>query len=138
MRLTFDRGQFAEELKQARAGKLQMMMLSNTAGAPDAEDQLNIAYGPARGEANYSNFDLPAYNAVYARLTQLPDGPERDGLVAQAQKLVAAYMPVKAQVHRIRAILTQPWLDGFDGNPFVHGFWRYVDIDAARRPPTGR
>jgi len=137
LRVQFERRPWPEQMKLARAGRLQMWMLATTASAPDAEDVLEAAYGPARGAGNYARFDLPEYNAVVARLQRLPDGPERDALMLQAQKLLVAWMPIKAHVHRIRPVLTQPWLIGYDGNPFVYGFARFVDVDPQRRATAG-
>jgi ABC-type transport system substrate-binding protein len=135
LRIVFDRGQWPENAKQARAGKLQMWLLSSSAGEPDVEDSLAIAYGPNKGEGNFSRFDLPAYNAAYERLLDLPDGPERAAAVLECEKLLLAYMPYKAQVHRVRAYFAQPWVTGWQANPFVYGWWRFVDIDPALRPP---
>jgi ABC-type transport system substrate-binding protein len=131
VRFVFERHQWPENMKQARAGKLQFWLLSNTADLPDAEAALQLGYGPMKGEGNYERFDLPAYNALFEKIQQAPDGPERLAMIAEAQKLLLAYMPMRAHVHRMRAYLSQPWLTGLDGNPFVYGFWRYLDIDPA-------
>ena len=48
------------------------------------------AYGPSKGEGNWSRFDLPEYNADFRRIHELPDGPERSAAIAQAQKLLLA------------------------------------------------
>ena len=68
----------------------------------------------------------------------LPDGPQRLALIAQANKLLIAYMPYKVHVHRIGTDLWQPWLLGFDRNLFVRDFWKYVDIDPALQARGGR
>jgi ABC-type transport system substrate-binding protein len=135
VRMVFERGQWPENAKQARAGKLQMWLLSNSASVPDVEDSLSLGYGPNKGEGNFARFDLPAYNAAYEHLVQLPDGPERAALVLECEKLLLAYMPYKAHAHRVRAYLSQPWFTGWPANPFVYGWWRFVDIDPALRPP---
>ena len=134
IRIVFDRRQWPEQMKQSRAGKLQMWVLGGSADEPDAEDLLGIAYGPNKGEGNFSRFDLPEYNDAFRKIQELPDGPERNAVINDAQRLLLAYMPMKAHVHRVRMILTQPWLVGYPANPFVNGFWRFLDIDAARRP----
>jgi len=43
---------------------------------------------------------------------------------------------MKAHSYRIRLVLSQPWLEGYPANPFVSGYWRFLDIDPARRPAT--
>jgi ABC-type transport system substrate-binding protein len=133
--MVFDRGQFSEQLRQARAGALQMWILSSTADSPDADESLVLGYGPNRGDGNFSRFDLPAFDALYDKVHTLPDGPERTAAILAAQKLLLAYMPMKANVHRVRAMISQPWLIGYASNAFNYGYWRFLDIDAARRPP---
>jgi ABC-type transport system substrate-binding protein len=133
--MVFDRGQFPEQMKAARAGALQIWFLSNIAAYPDAEESLVLAYGPNKGEGNFSRFDLPAYNAAFEKAHALADGPERAAAIRTAEKLLLAYMPMKAHVHRVWPMITQPWLVGWPSNAFDYGFWRFLDIDAARRPP---
>ena len=121
-------------MKQARAGKLQMWTVGGSSDEPDPEDLLALAYGPSKGEGNWSRFDLPDYNVAFRRIQQLPDGPERSAAIDEAQKLLSAWMPLKTHLHRVRLVLSQPWLEGYPANPFVNGYWRFLDIDAARRP----
>ncbi len=132
--VAFDRGQWPEQMKQARAGRLQVWLLSWSAAEPDFEDVLAMGYGPKKGEGNFARFDLPAFNADFRQILELPDGPARAAALDDAQKLLLAYMPYKAHVHRVRPVLTQPWLIGYPANPFVYGFWRFLDIDAEKRP----
>lgn len=134
IRLVFDRRPWPEQMKQARAGKLQMWTLGASSDEPDPEDLLMLGYGPDKGEGNWSRFDLPEYNAAWRRVKDLPDGPERSAAIAQAQRLLLAWMPLKTHLHRVRLVLAQPWLVGYPANPFVNGFWRFLDIDTARQP----
>jgi ABC-type transport system substrate-binding protein len=134
LRIVFDRRQWPEQMKQSRAGKLQMWTLGASSDEPDPEDLLALAYGPGKGGGNWSRFDLPDYNVEFRRIHELPDGPERSAAIAQAQKLLLAWMPMKTHFHRVRLVLAQPWLQGYPANPFVSGYWRFLDIDAARRP----
>ncbi len=136
LRIEFDYGQWGSQLKQAQAGKLMMWTLGSSASTPDGQDALTSAYGPLKGSDNFSNFDLPAFNQLFERMTALPDGPERLALFAQARRLLAAWMPIKAHTHRIRLAAIQPWLIGYRDHPFLRDFGRYVDIDAATQPPA--
>ncbi|MDE2369649.1 MAG: bicyclomycin resistance protein [Burkholderiales bacterium] len=133
IRMRFKVAQWPEHLKSARAGKLMMWGVGWTPTAPDGDDLLGLAYGPNAGQSNLARFDLPAYNAVYARQHELPDGPERQALMTLAQRYWAAYMPYKVHVHRIFTDLTHPWVLGYERNLYVRDFWRYVDIDPQRQ-----
>ena len=108
-----------------------------TAGTPDAEDFMVLAYGPNKGQSNKARFDLPAYNAVYQAQRVLPDGPERQAAITEAKKLVVAYMPYKIHVHRIYTDLAQPWVIGYHRNTFTGQgrSWRLMDVDPALQAP---
>lgn len=129
IRLKVRFGQWPELLKLSRAGKLQMWGVAWACSVPDAEDFLLLTYGAAKGQSNHARFDLPQYNQLFDRLHVMPNGPERQTLIDEAKRLQVAYMPYKAEVHRIFTDLTQPWVVGYHRNIFVRDFWRYVDID---------
>ena len=131
IRMEFKTAKWPENLKASRAGKLMMWGVGWSAGAPDGDTFLALGYGPNRGQANHARFDLPAFNALYEKQRSLPDGPERQALMAEAAKLMVAYMPYKVHVHRIWTDLTHPWVLGYHRNVFVREFWKYVDIDTA-------
>ncbi|TDP13171.1 ABC-type transport system substrate-binding protein [Roseateles asaccharophilus] len=129
VRIEFKTAKWPENLKSANAGKLMMWGVSWVATAPDGDTFLALGDGRAKGQANKSRFDLPAYNELYQKQKLLPNGPERQALMEQAAKLMIAYMPYKITVHRLFTDLAQPWVIGFDRNVFIRDFWQYVDID---------
>ncbi|MBH9553638.1 ABC transporter substrate-binding protein [Inhella gelatinilytica] len=127
-------GQWPEQLKQARAGKLQLWFLGSTANYPDPIGMLARLYGPQSGNQNYSRFKLPAYDRLYEKVQTLPDGPERQALLREIQRLQVAYMPMKVHVHRIVNDLAHPWVLGYRRPLFRNEFWHLIDIDPARKP----
>jgi len=133
VRLKFRFGKWPENLKAANAGRLQMWGVGWSATAPDGDAFLGLGYGPNKGQANKSRFDLPAYNKIYARQKRLPNGPERQALMTEAQRLLVAYMPFKAEVHRIYTDMAQPWVIGYDRNIYMRDFWAFVDIDVEQQ-----
>ena len=135
IRIVFKTAKWPENLKASSAGKLMMWGVGWTVNTPDAEDFLNLAYGPNKGQANKSRFDLQAYNRIYRAQRVLPDGPERQALIDEAKRLVVAYMPFRVHVHRIFTDLVQPWVVGYDRNLFtgMGRTWRYLDVDTSLR-----
>ena len=129
IQMEFKTAKWPENLKSSRAGKLMMWGLGWSAGQPDADTFLALGYGPNKGQANHARFDLPAFNALYDKQRQMPDGPERLAVIEEAKKLMIAYMPYKIHVHRTFTDLAQPWVLGYHRNIFVREFWKYVDID---------
>jgi ABC-type transport system substrate-binding protein len=130
VRIKFRIAQWPENLKASRAGKLMMWGVGWSAG-PDGAGFLELGYGPNKGQANHSRFDLPAFNAIHEKQKALPNGPERQALMTQAQALMVAYVPYKVHVHRIWTDLAQPWVVGYQRNVFLREFWKFVDIDSA-------
>ncbi len=139
LRLVVRLSQWPENLKASRAGKLMMWIVGWSVSSPDGDGFLQLAYGPNKGQANHARFNLPAFDEVYRRQKRLPDGPERQAAMDEAQRLLIAYMPYKIHVHRIFTDLAHPWVVGYHRNVFMREFWQYVDVDpavaAARRRP---
>ena len=131
VRIEFKTAKWPENLKSSRAGKLMMWGVGWVAGAPDGDTFLALGFGPNKGQANHSRFDLPAYNQLYLKQREMPDGPERLAVMADAKKLMVAYMPMKIHAHRVFTDLAHPWVVGYHRNIFVREFWKYVDIDNA-------
>jgi ABC-type transport system substrate-binding protein len=129
LRVVFRSANWPDNLKQSSAGKLMMWGVGWSAGAPDGQTFLSLGYGGNKGQANKSRFDLPAFNQAYERQKHLPDGPERQAAMDEAQRLMVAYMPYKLHAHRIFTDLAHPWVIGYHRNNFVRESWKWIDID---------
>jgi len=136
IRMRFKIAQWPENLKSSRTGKLMMWGVAWLAGSPDGDTFLALGYGPNKGAANHARFNLPAFNELYIRQNKLPDGPERLALMRDATRLLVAYAPYKMSSWRIATDLMHPWVIGYRRNPFQREFYKFVDIDHARRPVT--
>ena len=129
VRLKVVAGQWPEQLKQARSGKLMVWQLGYSAASPDVQESLQILYGPASGGQNLSRFKNARFDAVYDRMQDIGDGPERLALLREALLIAQAYQPAKYNVHRIQNYLSQPRLQGFRFPRIGREFWQYVDIE---------
>jgi ABC-type transport system substrate-binding protein len=138
LRIAFQAAQWPENLKAARAGRLQMWSLGMSADAPDGQPSLEAMYGPSAGDGNLARFKMAAFDDIYRRMLVLPDGPERLALFPEAVKLVVAYMPYRFHTHRISTDLNHPWLTGYRQPLFRIGFWQYVEVDPAERARLAR
>jgi ABC-type transport system substrate-binding protein len=134
IRVVFKYGQWPELLKASRNGKLMMWGLGLSGGSPDGAGVLSLGYSPSKGQQNHARFSLPEYDALYRKINQLPEGPERKALVDKAIKILVAYMPYKFSTHRIGTDLTHPWVQGYVRNPIARDFWKYIDIDLQKTP----
>jgi ABC-type transport system substrate-binding protein len=131
VRIEFKIAKWPEQLKASRAGKLMMWGVAWSANNPDGSYFLDLLYGPNKGQANHSRFDLQAFNELYKRQFVMPDSAEREALMNEAKLLAVAYMPYKVTGHRIITDLAHPHVVGYRRHPFMRDFWRYVDVDRA-------
>jgi ABC-type transport system substrate-binding protein len=133
IRMRFELSQWPEHMKAARAGKLQMWFLGSTAASPDAQPLFENMYGKSIGQENLARFVRPEFDAIYRRLSDLPDGPEREALFKEASKIVVAFMPYRIHVHRIYNDFSWPWIVGYRQPLFRNQSWHFVEVDGERR-----
>ena len=136
IRMTFKRAKWPDLLKESLAGKLQMWGLGWIAAVPDADTFYSLLYGPNGGQANDSRFDLPEFNRLYEQSKRLPDGPERNAIYREMNRIFLVYAPWRLGVHRFFSDLAHPWLAGYFRHPVARNFWKFVDIDETRMPAT--
>ncbi|MFI4929884.1 MAG: ABC transporter substrate-binding protein [Burkholderiales bacterium] len=134
IRTTFNIAQWPENLKAARSGKLPLWAVGLYASGPDGASSLQRYDSKQIGGQNMARFHMPEFDALYQRIQVLPDGPERDALFEQAQKLAIAYMPYKVRLNRVSTDMAQPWLVGYRRALFWQEWWHMVDIDNSKRP----
>ncbi len=133
LRVVFVADKKTEIIKASRLGKVQMFESNWIADFPDGDNFYQLLYGPNSGRANYSRFNLPAYNQRYEQARVLPDSPRRRQLYGEMNQLIHAYNPWVPLSHPISADLTQPWLKNYKRHPVEFTNWRYLDIDGAAR-----
>ncbi len=134
IRSRFRTGKWPEQLKAARAGKLMMWQLGYSSAALDGHQALARLDGRQAGGQNLSRFKWPEFDALYDRMSALPDGPERLALFEHAKRLSVAWAPYKVRLHTILTDLSQPWLLGYRRPLFWQEFWHTVDVDNSKRP----
>jgi ABC-type transport system substrate-binding protein len=134
IRINFKIGKWPEQLKAARAGKQMMWAVGLSASSPDSGSVLERGYGKSWGQSNLARFRNERFDELYQKQSQMPDGPERDKVIREAERILIAYMPYKIRVHRIGTDLMQPWVVGYKRHPNAREFWQYIDIDTAKVP----
>ena len=133
VRINFKPAQWPENLKAARAGKLQFWQLGSSAAGSDGQGALSRLYGPQIGSQNLARFKHAEFDKIYQRMREIPDGPERDALFLKAKQLAVAYMPYKHTAHRMEADMLHAWVSGYRRPLFWLEWWHMVDIDGSKR-----
>ena len=133
IRIVFKKDRVAELRKMARLGKIPMRYDGWYADYPDAENFMQLLYGPNKGGDNSARFNLPAFNALFDQARKLPDSPERTRLFDKMTELVIAYAPWRLSENRLEDQLMHPWVKNYKPHPMRSQSWLYVDIDPALR-----
>jgi ABC-type transport system substrate-binding protein len=136
--MTFKRAKWPDLLKESKAGRLQMWGVGWSAAVPDADSFFVMLYGPNSGQANHARFQLAEFDRLYEQAKRLPDGPERNALYREMNRLFLVYSPWRLGAHRMYNDIMQPWLVGYMRHPVMRGFWKYIDIDQPRLASAAR
>ncbi len=126
--------QFADLLNDKRVGKFQIAGSAWIADYPDAQNFLQLFFGPNTDQSNESRFKFAEYDRLYAKSLGVPDGPERDAIYREMNRLILAYAPLRLGVHRIFNHLMQ----GYKKHPILYTNYKYLDIDAAAQHAAAR
>ena len=129
IRCKFRVGQWPEQNKQARAGKLMIWALGWSAAGSDPDSFLALGLSRNIGGSNLARFNRTEYDQLYDRQRQLPDGPEREAVIHQMKRIFVAWMPYKVHGHRFVNDVSHPWLIGYRRHPFARDFFKHIDID---------
>jgi ABC-type transport system substrate-binding protein len=131
--------QFADLLNDKRVGNFQMSGSAWIADYPDAQNFLQLLYGPNTNQSNEARFRLPAFDRLYEKSLTIPDSPERNHLYREMNRLLLAYAPWRLGVHRIYNHLQYPWVKAYKKHPILYTNFKYLDLDvAAQHAGTSR
>jgi ABC-type transport system substrate-binding protein len=123
-----------EQIRRQRESKFQMVGLAWGADYPEAQNFLQLFYGPNKAPGpNASNYQNPAYDALYEQALKLDPGPERARLYREMERIV---VDDAVWIFRYRGeqwTVLQPWLTGYRYNDISLKSMKYSHVDSARR-----
>ena len=120
--------------KEAAQGKFQMN-IHGRSGGPEGS-LFTLLYGPAPPETNETRFHFEPYDRALERFLRAGD---EAGRLVEARTMTAilnAYAPMIPLLVDVENAFIQPWVLGYHKSPFST-YWKYLDLDLARRPKTG-
>jgi ABC-type transport system substrate-binding protein len=121
--------QFADLLNDKRVGNFQLATSAWIADYPDAQNFLQLLYGPNTDQSNESRFKLAEYDRLYEESLRHPDSPERNRLYREMTRLLFAYAPWRLGVTRTFQHLQYPWIKAYKKHPILYTNWKWLDID---------
>jgi ABC-type transport system substrate-binding protein len=130
--------QFVDLLKDKKVGKFVVAGSAWTADYPDAQNFLQLLYGPNTGQSNEASFRLAGYDRLYRQSQALPDSPARNALYREMTRLLLAYAPWRLGVHRIYNHLQYPWVKGYKKHPILYTNFKYLDLDVVAQQAAAK
>src|SRR5262249_3366061 len=134
LKLDIRKDRTPELRKMARLGKIPMRDDGWNADYPDAENFMQLLYGPNAGQENIAQFDLPDFNKLFEAARKLPDSRESTRLFDRMTELVLAYAPWRLRYHRLDDHVLHRWVRNYRAHPIRSECWQYLDI--VGRPET--
>ncbi|MBI5257058.1 MAG: ABC transporter substrate-binding protein [Burkholderiales bacterium] len=118
-------------------GKHQLYWAGWLADYPDAENFLFLLYGPnakskANGE-NISNYENPAYDALYRELQTLEDGPRKQQVIDQMVDILRADAPWVFGYFAWGGLAFQQWVHNGKPGIVIRDMAKYYRIDPELR-----
>ncbi|HXU53556.1 MAG TPA: ABC transporter substrate-binding protein [Casimicrobiaceae bacterium] len=129
LRIEFDIAKFADHLKAAKACHLMMWGAAWIADWPDADNFMQLLYGPNTGQSNNGCYQSPAFDKLYEASTHLPtDSTERMKLFLDMARQMQVDGAWQVSGSRLRNQLLWPWVLGYKKHPILQAEWVYMDM----------
>jgi ABC-type transport system substrate-binding protein len=113
---------------------IEMFGLAWSADYPDAENFLQLFYGPNKSPgANGTNYDNPAFNKEFEAAVQMQDSPERTARYIKLNKFLAEEAVSLFGVHRQAYTLKQGWIKNYHHSDLHHDSIQYLDVDTVKK-----
>jgi len=119
--------QFLDRIKTASS---QIFGLGWVADYPDAENFLQLFYGPNSSPgANNSNYDNPEFNRLYETIRVMSPSPERTALYKKMSRIIVEDCPWILLVYPISYGLFYDWILNYKPMDFAHNLFKYYKVD---------
>jgi ABC-type transport system substrate-binding protein len=129
IRMANDSMVFSDILKAEKQCKLQARTSAWIADYPDADNFMQLFYGPNTHQNNNGCYQDPQYDAWYEESRKMGDSPERNLLYHKMARQMEVNASVLIGYARYRNMLAQPSVLGYKKHPILGQEWQYFDIE---------
>jgi ABC-type transport system substrate-binding protein len=117
-------------LEKNKKGQLQIHQDGWIADYPDAENFMQLLYGPNSSPGmNNSSFKNAEYDKLYEKMRDMPDSKERQKIIDQMTAIAAeeqVWIPNwVAKIFNVR----QAWLKNYKYSDFGYNVYKYYGVD---------
>ena len=121
-------------LSKMERKQCQMYRLGWVADYPDAENFLQLFYGPNSSPGpNHSNYSNQEFDRLYEKVREMPDGSERTALYKKMADIVIEDCPWIFMHHPMDYSLQHRWVENYKYHDFPYGMIKYYRIDTTDR-----
>jgi len=129
IRLKIVKNNFRQYLEKSRTGHLQFFQDGWTLDYPDAENIFQLLtsdnHPPGPNASFYTN---PEVDAMYAKVSKLPDGDEKKALVSKMEKIVNDDLPWIMQYYSRNFILYHDYVKNYRPSDLVWSYPKYLRV----------
>jgi ABC-type transport system substrate-binding protein len=132
LRAEFHMTPFQDMLKELEAGKFSIYY-GGYGGIPNGYGKLMQLFSRAPKAQNQSRFARADYDALMETFLHTNEASAQAAAAVGMARIAEAWGPMVPLVYRLENNFVQPWLEGYVP-PLFDIYWKYLDIDLARRP----
>ena len=122
---------FLEKMERRQA---QLFSLGWVADYPDAENFLQLFYGPNSSPGpNHANYANAEFDRMYEQVREMQDTPERTGIYQQMADIVVEDCPWIFTSNPLSYGLHHHWVENYKFHDFPYGMVKYYKIDTTGR-----
>jgi len=108
-----------------------------TADYPDAQNFLQLLYGPNTGQSNEARFRLAEYDRLYRLSQAVPDSPRGRPVPGDEPPHPRLRALAPGRSPRLQH-LQYPWVKGYKKHPILYTNFKYLDLDVAARQAASK
>ena len=131
LRTEFNVAPFQEIIKDLEKGKFQMYQ-GGFGGSPSGYNEHSQLHGRQPQRVNTVQFANAEYDRAAEGFLKSPSDEEQLAAARTMSAIARTYMPLLPVYFRLESNYVQPWPQGFRPGVFS-SYWKYLDIDLARR-----
>jgi ABC-type transport system substrate-binding protein len=136
LRSDFHIAPFQDVIKELEGGAFQMSS-GSYGGGPSGYPELLQLDSRQPLTVNVSRFKVPEVDRLVDAFFASPDEGGRVTAARRVSEIAASYVPLLPTIFRLENDFVQPWVLGYNPPRFTN-YWKYLDIDLARRQRAGR
>ncbi|MCK5843056.1 MAG: hypothetical protein KAG97_00025, partial [Victivallales bacterium] len=120
-------------LQKSAKGEMRIFSVSWVGDYPDAENFLQLFYGPNAGSCNRSYYADKKFDKMFESIKTMADSPARTARYADMAKYLVSQCPWIFSDYPVTYRLNYDWLENYVPHNFCFSRWKYLSLDPAKR-----